>query len=56
MKKSAYITFRTDNETKQTLENIASKDDRTLSYVINKILIEYLKSTEEGGEKYGENG
>lgn len=43
MKKSAYITFRTSAEIKEYLEKIAKEDDRTLSYIINKILEEYIK-------------
>lgn len=47
MKKTAYITFRTDENTKNTLENIAKTEDRTLSYILNKILTEYLSQKGE---------
>lgn len=43
MKKSAYITFRTSEEIKNHLEKKAKEDDRTLSWIINKILEEYIK-------------
>lgn len=48
-KKSEYITFRTDENTKRTLEEMAKTEDRTLSYIINRILNEYL--TKEGREE-----
>lgn len=47
-KKSEYITFRTDENTKRILEDMAKAEDRTLSYIINRILSEYL--TQEGSE------
>lgn len=47
MKKSAYITFRTSEEVKKFLEEQAKQDDRTISYLINKILEEYIKSVVE---------
>ena len=43
MKKSAYITFRTDEEIKNYLEKLAKREDRTLSYIVNRILEEYIK-------------
>lgn len=48
-KKSEYITFRTDEKTKRILEGMAKSEDRTLSYIINRILNEYL--TKEGREE-----
>lgn len=48
-KKSEYITFRTDENTKHILEDMAKNEDRTLSYIINRILNEYL--TKEGSEE-----
>lgn len=47
MKKTAYITFRTDENTKTILEKIAKEEDRTLSYILNRILTEYLANTGE---------
>lgn len=43
MKKSEFITFRTDPGTKALLEGLAKSTDRTLSYVINRIIDNYLK-------------
>ena len=54
MKKTAYITFRTDEITKQALENKAKEEDRTLSYVLNKILTEYLAKNREEGNDNGQ--
>lgn len=48
-KKSEYITFRTDENTKRLLEIMAKNEDRTLSYIINRILNEYL--AKEGREE-----
>lgn len=48
MKKTAYITFRTDENTKIILEKIAKEEDRTLSYILNRILTEYLAKEGEG--------
>lgn len=48
-KKSEYITFRTDENTKRILEGMAKNEDRTLSYIINRILNEYL--AKEGREE-----
>jgi len=48
-KKSEYITFRTDENTKRILEGMAKEEDRTLSYIINRILNEYL--SKEGREE-----
>ena len=42
-KKSEMIGFKTTPEIKAALEEIAEREDRTLSYVINKILENYLK-------------
>ena len=42
-KKSEMIGFKTTPEIKQALEKIAESEDRTVSYIINRILEEYLK-------------
>ena len=49
-KKSEYITFRTDAKTKAYLEERANAEERTLSWIINKILTEYI-ATEEGSKE-----
>ena len=43
-KKSAMIGFKTTPEIKEKLEAIAEQEDRTVSYIINKILEMYLNS------------
>ena len=48
-KKSEYITFRTDSTTKAYLEERAKTEERTLSWIINKILTEHI-AKQEGGE------
>lgn len=50
MKKTAYITFRTDEVTKKVLEEMAASEDRTLSYILNRILTEYIQNREEDSE------
>ena len=42
-KKSAMIGFKTTPEIKEKLEAIAEQEDRTVSYIINKILEKHLK-------------
>lgn len=46
-KKSEMIGFKTTPEIKAALEEIAEREDRTLSYVINKILENYIKENKE---------
>lgn len=46
-KKSEMIGFKTTPEIKAALEEIAEREDRTLSYVINKILENYIKEIKE---------
>lgn len=41
-KKSEMIGFKTTPEIKAALEKIAESEDRTISYIINRILEEYL--------------
>lgn len=42
-KKSEMIGFKTTPEIKQALEKIAEAEDRTVSYIINRILEQHLK-------------
>lgn len=42
MKKDKYITFRATEEVKERLETIAKEEDRSLSYIINRIITEKL--------------
>ena len=41
-KKSEMIGFKTTTEIKAALEQIAEIEDRTISYIINRILEDYL--------------
>lgn len=47
IKKSEMIGFKTTPKTKAALEAIAEREDRSLSYIINRILNEYLESIKE---------
>lgn len=47
MKKSEYITFRTTIEIKEHLEKIATEEDRTISYVVNRILLNAINNKTE---------
>jgi predicted DNA-binding protein len=38
------VGVRFPREVKQALEKLAKDDDRTLSYIINKIVTEYLRA------------
>ena len=42
-KKSEMIGFKATPELKKSLEEIAAKEDRTVSYVINRILEAHIK-------------
>ncbi len=46
-KKSEMIGFKTTPEIKKALAEIAEKEDRTISYIINRILQEYMERREE---------
>ena len=50
-KKSAMIGFKTTPEIKEKLEAIAEQEDRTVSYIINKILETHLKVNNQETEK-----
>ena len=41
-KKSEMIGFKTTPEVKAALQKIADEEDRSISYIINKILMEHL--------------
>lgn len=43
-KKTEYISARIDSESKKLLEEIAIREDRTFSYLVNRIIKDYLKS------------
>lgn len=42
-KKSEMIGFKTTPEIRKALEQIAESEDRSISYIINRILLEYLE-------------
>lgn len=50
MKKTEVITFRTDSETKQMLNNMAEEKEWSIAQVVDKICKEYFKKREEGSE------
>lgn len=51
MKKSEYITFRTDQVTKEALENLAAQKKWTISFVVEEIIKDWLKNNENQGDK-----
>ena len=44
MPKVSPVGVRFKREVKLALEKLAKSDDRTISYVINKIVLEYLRA------------
>lgn len=42
-KKTEMVGFKTTPEVKKALELLASKEDRTMSYIINRAVIAYLE-------------
>tara|TARA_Y100001963_G_scaffold150655_1_gene232112 strand:+ start:859 stop:1020 length:162 start_codon:yes stop_codon:yes gene_type:complete len=38
MKKTEQIVFRTTDENKEFLQSLADSDDRTISYIVNKMV------------------
>lgn len=42
-KKSEMIGFKTTPEIRKEIERIAQSEDRSISYIINRILQEYLE-------------
>ena len=47
MKKSEFITFRTNPETKQALENIAAEKKWTISFLVEEIIGQWLQEQAE---------
>lgn len=43
-KKDEYISVRVESSVKDKLQKIAEKNDRPMSWVVNKILVDYLNS------------
>ena len=48
MKKSEYITFRTDPDVKQALEKIAAEKKWTISFVVEEVVKDWLQRKEDG--------
>lgn len=46
MKKSEFIAIRTTEEIKNKLDQIAKEEDRSLSYIVNRIIENYFNKTE----------
>ena len=46
-KKSQMIGFKTTPEIKNTLIGIAQKEDRSIGYIINRILTQYLNAASD---------
>ena len=46
-KKTEMIGFKTTPAIKKALEDIKDREDRSISYIINKILSEHLQIKEE---------
>ena len=44
-KKTEMIGFKTTPAIKEALESIAEQEDRSVSYIVNRILTEYLNLT-----------
>ena len=51
MKKTEYVTFRTDAETRRSLEEIAQEKKWTLSFVIEEIVKDWLKNNKDNPKK-----
>ena len=51
MKKLEYITFRTDSETKEILQKMAEDDKRTISFVVEEIVKDWLKENKPKEDK-----
>ena len=47
MKKTEYITFRTDGETKEALEKIAEQKKWSISFVVEQIVQQWLQEHTE---------
>lgn len=43
-KKTVTVGFKTTPEIKEALDYIATKEDRTISYIVNRIIKEHLES------------
>lgn len=51
MKKTEYISFRTDPEVKKALEEIAAEKKWTVSFVVEEIIKDWLKNNADKTNK-----
>jgi len=51
MKKTEFISFRTDAETKEALDRIAGEKKWTISFTVEEIVKDWLSKQEEQKEK-----
>ena len=51
MKKSEFITFRTDEKTKEALEKLAQEKKWTISFVVEQIVKDWLKDNKDNQNK-----
>ena len=49
-KKTEMVGFKTTAQVKEALLNIAKQEDRSVSYIINRILLKHLQLPEEEQE------
>ena len=46
-KRSEFIGLRVTTDIKQKLEKIAEKEDRSIAYVVNLIIVQYFEKSEK---------
>lgn len=51
MKKLEYVTFRTTAAVKELLEQKAKEDDRTISYIVEKIVQDWAQNQQQQSQK-----
>lgn len=54
MKKSEFITFRTNPETKQALEQMAAQKKWTISFLVEDIIDQWLQAQENEAKPSGQ--
>ena len=51
MKKSEYISFRTDPATREVLEELAAEKKWTVSFIVEQIIKNWLENKDENAKK-----
>ena len=51
MKRTEYLSFRTDEETKKALEELAAEKKWSLSFAIEEIIKDWLKDNKDKKDK-----